>query len=195
MKTAVALLALIALGAASTACSSQRDTRRAGQVNQASPSKQGSQLLSERERRRQSMAATTHLQAMYQGAAVYFSQQAANRAGRLRPPTFPETASAPPRKIWYRTVCKDDQPTFFEPTQYTFEAPTWQALNFAVTEPFYYHYEFVSKGKGANAHFTARAIGDLDCDGVYATFEIVGSVNEKGEVVGGDGFSYRNELE
>ncbi len=47
----------------------------------------------------------------------------------------------------------------------------------------YYRYEYVSSGTGAESSFTARAIGDLDCDGVYSTFERSGSVrNENGDL-------------
>lgn len=37
-----------------------------------------------------------------------------------------------------------------------------------------------ASGKGAEASFTARAIGDLDCDGVHSTFELVGRVDGQG---------------
>ena len=46
--------------------------------------------------------------------------------------------------------------------------------------------------------FTARAVGDLNCNGVYSTFERVGrGVVEEGRlvVVGGGGIYVENELE
>lgn len=55
-----------------------------------------------------------------------------------------------------------------------FFGQTWSNLNFGfrAKEKFYNQYEFISNEKG----FTARAIGDLDCDGVFSTFEKVGNV-------------------
>lgn len=46
--------------------------------------------------------------------------------------------------------------------------PTWRALQFEVADPHYYHYQYVADGDG----FVVRALGDLDCDGTYSTFEI-----------------------
>jgi hypothetical protein len=75
------------------------------------------------------------------------------------------------------------------PSADLWSAPTWQALRFSIDDPFAYSYQFVSDGTS----FTARAIGDLDCDGDYATFEITG------QVVGGEvqmsPLSRMNELE
>lgn len=70
------------------------------------------------------------------------------------------------------------------PQATTFAFPTWQALNFSVDDPFRYRYEYVSAGTGQGAQFTARAVGDLDCDGVFSTFERSGRV--QGESVLGD---------
>jgi hypothetical protein len=61
--------------------------------------------------------------------------------------------------------------------------PTWQALNFAISDLFFYQYQFVSDGTS----FTARAVGDLDCDGIMSTFERVGTVRPGGAIqVGSD---------
>jgi hypothetical protein len=43
----------------------------------------------------------------------------------------------------------------------------WRPLGFSVDQPHAYSYELIVGAAG----FTARAIGDLDCDGDYATFE------------------------
>lgn len=65
--------------------------------------------------------------------------------------------------------------------QYIWESMTWMALQFSVNNPHYYSYEFTSSGEGEAAKFTARAIGDLDCDGTFSTFEISAKA-ENGEV-------------
>lgn len=50
--------------------------------------------------------------------------------------------------------------------------PVWQALDFEIDEPHLYQYRYHSDGKT----FDAYAIGDLDCDGVAATFTLHGDV-------------------
>ena len=60
--------------------------------------------------------------------------------------------------------------------------PGWKELKFAITEPHYYSFQFLSAGTGAAAVFTARATGDLDCDGELSTFELRGSVDRDGTV-------------
>ena len=62
--------------------------------------------------------------------------------------------------------------------------PRRQALDFAVSDPFYSKYIYASEGFDTEAQFTIRAIGDLDCDGVFSTFERIGTVNDENEVEG-----------
>lgn len=53
----------------------------------------------------------------------------------------------------------------------------WKALDFAMSDPHYYSYEFVSApADSAVQSFTAFAYGDLDCDGVYSTYSAYGEV-------------------
>lgn len=47
----------------------------------------------------------------------------------------------------------------------------WQALDFEIDEPSLYQYSYESDGRT----FTARAVGDLDCDGTSATYELRGT--------------------
>jgi hypothetical protein len=55
-----------------------------------------------------------------------------------------------------------------EPAQWA--TPTWQALKFTIDEPHYYSYEYLALPDGS---VTLRAIGDLNCDGVFSTVERV----------------------
>jgi hypothetical protein len=55
--------------------------------------------------------------------------------------------------------------------------PVWHALDVSIDEPSVYQYDYQSDGKT----FTARAIGDADCDGTSATFELHGSVDASGK--------------
>jgi hypothetical protein len=72
---------------------------------------------------------------------------------------------------------------------------TWQALSFRIEDAHRFRYEYVSEGTGPEARFAARAVGDLDCDGVYSTFERTGVVDAEGYVNGGPGRGWTNEGE
>ncbi len=63
------------------------------------------------------------------------------------------------------------------------DGDTWTALHFSVDDPHYYVYNYVSAKGVAGAvdgthNFTALAQGNLDCDGVFSTFSMFGTVNE-----------------
>ena len=51
--------------------------------------------------------------------------------------------------------------------------PVWQAIEFSVDEPHLYRYSYTSDGKT----FTAKATGDLDCDGTEAEYVMKGTVD------------------
>ncbi len=71
--------------------------------------------------------------------------------------------------------------------------PTWTALNFSVDDAHAYSYQFEVNPDGQS--FTARALGDLDCDGVYSTFETVVAVDKDGEFQGTGEIQIANEFE
>ncbi len=51
------------------------------------------------------------------------------------------------------------------PSQAQWQDPTWVGLGFSMDDPHYYQYEFISSG----SEFTARAIGNLDCDADFSS--------------------------
>lgn len=59
-------------------------------------------------------------------------------------------------------------------------SPGWKAIGFAVTEPARFQYQVLAVGEGPSAGFTIRAHADLDCDGVYSTYERTGQLDGKG---------------
>lgn len=63
------------------------------------------------------------------------------------------------------------------------DAANWGPLHFALTEPHYYQYTFITANTGNASIYTATAQGDLDCDTSLSTFEIRGSVDSEGSVV------------
>ncbi len=52
---------------------------------------------------------------------------------------------------------------------------TWSALRFAITDEHYFQYNYASAGVLSNAKYTANAHADLDCDGTFSTFQLVGT--------------------
>jgi hypothetical protein len=51
--------------------------------------------------------------------------------------------------------------------------PVWHALDFEIDEPSLFRYSYESDGKT----FTAKAVGDLDCDGIEITYELNGKID------------------
>lgn len=62
-------------------------------------------------------------------------------------------------------------------TATTWNHPTWVGLGFAPVGTQYYRYAFERTDGG----FVARAIGDLDCDGVASTYELRAEKGEDGD--------------
>jgi type II secretory pathway pseudopilin PulG len=67
----------------------------------------------------------------------------------------------------------------------------WKTLGFHIDEPFDYSYAFDVDATG----FTARAVGDLDCDGTFSTFEMAGTLQPDGTLKGAGGIFKKQELE
>jgi hypothetical protein len=93
-------------------------------------------------------------------------------SGEIVPRQFRATVALTPG----RPFCEGGQ-RLFQVSPDLWKHPTWRALDFAVEVPHPYKYEYVSSGVGDNAMFTARAIGDLNCDGVFSTFERMGTID------------------
>ncbi len=137
-------------------------------------------------RRAKTAEAEDRLSQMYRAAVSYYNQEQVSREtyGRSLEAQFPVSTQLTPA----RRCCDSGENDGRCPVNLgQWDSPTWQALNFSISEPHYYQYQFISDGQS----FTARAIGDLDCDGVFSTFERSGMVDENGDVVGSRGI-YRN---
>jgi hypothetical protein len=132
-------------------------------------------------RKSKSSEAVVHLKQMYDGARSFYE------GGSGTPPRFPKSAPAiaPP----LGSCCRQGGKCQPDPTLWT--DATWQELKFSVDDPSYYSYGYASDSKT----FTATAFGDLDCDGVYSTFEMVGSIAADGTVTGQGGMFRDKELE
>lgn len=51
--------------------------------------------------------------------------------------------------------------------------PVWKALDFQVDEPTLFQYSYSASPDGQS--FIAKAVGDLDCDGTFVTYELRGT--------------------
>ena len=56
-------------------------------------------------------------------------------------------------------------------------ATGWKCLRFEINSPQYYSYNYTATGT-STGDFTARALGDLNGDGVFSTFSAYGKVQE-----------------
>jgi len=108
---------------------------------------------------------------IYDGARAYYMGDHATRGsiGRL-PPQFPTPSQGPTPPLG--SCCKAGGKCGPNASHWT--SPVWAALQFSVSDPHYFSYSYIVKGNT----FTARANGDLDCDGEYSTFEMIGIIDE-----------------
>ncbi|MCA9546440.1 MAG: hypothetical protein KC613_18675 [Myxococcales bacterium] len=107
------------------------------------------------------------------GARAYYADEHVTAAGDVLPAQFPASAPLTPTA----SPCAQGA-VRYPPEAGLWDHATWQALRFAVDDPHPYRYEFVAGPTG----FTARALGDLDCDGALSTFERIGTVDAAGEI-------------
>ena len=150
-------------------------------------------------RRSKTSEATMNIRKLFDSSVSYYNEEQAERDGTILPRQFPVTAGAPgavDAVDW--GTCVGGDSAKFQPDADTWDADTWQALNFAVEDPFYFQYTYQSNGPattGADSAFTARANGDLNCDQILSTFERVGTVDSQNNITGGAGLYSDKELE
>lgn len=94
--------------------------------------------------------------------------------GKPLPNRFPPTFGPIPTVADITAACASGQPgAVVDYFQWATMLGTFTYANAPATSRV--SYEMQSAGAGPGAQFTARAISDLDCDGVFATYERVGS--------------------
>ncbi len=140
-------------------------------------------------RRSKSSEATMNLRKLFDSSVAYFEAEHSNRTGGLLERQFPETQVDTPGAL---CVTGDKVVT---PEASWAGSQTWQALNFAISDPHYYQYSYDASGERTSSAFTARANGDLDCDTVRSTFERVATVDSAMNVIGGAGVFTKDDLE
>jgi type IV pilus assembly protein PilA len=130
--------------------------------------------------------AITNVKKMYDGSRDYIFEEAVTRHSGIALATqFPE-----PEAVTPAGTCCSFPGGKCAPNPSDFITQTWTALKFSVDDPHYYRYEYDSTGSpgaGVGSAFTARALGDLDCDGTYSTFEMGGVWSSTDNSVNGQG--------
>ena len=128
-------------------------------------------------RKAKTVEATEGLDKIRIGARAFFQADLYSKRGKLLPRAFP-----PSSKGWTPAQgCCGQNKQKCEPAPGIWDGVPWRALQFSMAESHYYQYRFTSAGKGKDATFTAEARGDLDCDGEFSSYKIMGGVVD-GEV-------------
>jgi type IV pilus assembly protein PilA len=147
-------------------------------------------------KRSKTTEATQNLGAMYRGAVSYFEAEHATRGvdSTILAKQFPSTVAQTPAAGTPFPCCAGGAQKCL-PVATAWDNESWKALSFSISDPHYYAYQFDGTGTGTTSGFTARALGDLDCDGILATFERAGTVDANFSVKGSSAIYSVNELE
>ena len=145
-------------------------------------------------RRSKTSEATMNIRKIFDSSVSYYNGEHAARNGTILDKQFPETVAETPAN----TACNGASSKKHAPQANMWDNDSWQSLNFAVEDPFLFQYSYTSTGAaapGTDSAFTARANGDLNCDGVLSTFERVATVDAENNINGGAGLYKNKELE
>ena len=145
-------------------------------------------------RRSKTSEAVMNLRKMFDGSVAYFERDFSDRHGGTVVSQFPGVGLDYGPAPGTNPCCVGDLDKC-TPDPEAWDGNVWQALNFAIDDPHYYWYAYLSKGVGFNSAFTARAMGNLNCNNAFSTFERVGGVTAEGQVIGGAGIYMVRPLE
>jgi type II secretory pathway pseudopilin PulG len=100
-----------------------------------------------------------------------------NRIGKSAKLAYADTGKFPTGS----TPLVPDQPCCGGPNNHCPAVPdayaasaVWKALDFEIAEPTLFQYAYRGTADGQSFH--AKAVGDLDCDGISITYELEGTV-------------------
>lgn len=131
--------------------------------------------------------AVDRLAILYRSSATYWELALERSEGAVVARTFPPSAPLTPSRVPPGQRLADPPDSWNQ--------PTWRTLGFSLSEPHFFAYEYRSDGVESAAGFTARALGDLDGNGIYSTYERAGRIGAAGEVEGPDGLWVDRPLE
>ncbi len=138
-------------------------------------------------KRAKTTEAAPNLKKIFDGAKGYYEKGVRVGSARTREagaPQFPDSVGLTPLNPCCRQPGKKCRNT-------NWSSPTWAAIGFEISDPHYFQYRFSSKGRDGSALFTAGAHADLDCDGIFSTWERTATVDSEQRVVGAASV-YRN---
>ncbi len=143
-------------------------------------------------RRAKTTEALMNLRKLFDGSVSYYEQDHSDRLGKTVVSRFPGEGIAFGPAPRGNNPCCGQIGDKCPPDPEAWDGPVWHALNFGVDDPHYYWYWYKTTGVGNKARFTAIAMGNLNCNNAYSTFERVGGVGPENNVIGGSGvFSVR----
>jgi type IV pilus assembly protein PilA len=147
-------------------------------------------------RKARSSEAIVQIRKIYASSRTYiFEPYSARGVTGVLAAQFPESEARTPAG----RCCLTEGQKCIDDTRTWWTTPTWQALQFSLDDAHYYQYEYESTGSahpGAGSIFTARATGDLNCDGELSTFEMVGEWSSSDrDVRGSAGIYIKNPIE
>lgn len=129
-----------------------------------------------------STESTDAVKKIFNGAKAYYNDPPNPGVDPIKPQV---PAPSEPATPVLGTCCGDGGKC--KPSEANWSTPTWISLSFSMSDNHAYMYSYEVPNE--YAQFTARANGDLDCDGVYSTFEMYGVVDDptRGRGVSGSG--------
>lgn len=131
-----------------------------------------------------------NLRQLYNSSATYFTADHSNTAGDLVPPQFPAAVGAAEPAI--TSLGSTKITTAFDTG--VAGSQTWRALQFGLTDPHYFAYQYNNAGVTTAATLTISAFANLDDDAEYSTFVRFGTIVAM-ELTGSAGLYEANELE
>jgi prepilin-type N-terminal cleavage/methylation domain-containing protein len=137
-------------------------------------------------RRSYTTEATMNLRVMYDGSVSYYMGEHSNSSGAILARQFPDSAIPTPSFI--------PQGVKHPALATEFETPEWEALDFAVRDPYWYQYSFTSSASGGTNTAVMMAQGDLDGDTRPSTFQRIATGTADG-VRGGTALTAVDEIE
>jgi hypothetical protein len=143
-------------------------------------------------RRAKTGEAPQNLRRMFDSSVLYFQRDHSVRDGDAVPHQFPDSITLTPGDDFCQGRSNADR---WKPSASYWRSPTWEALNFTLADPHLYAYQYVAIGDEESATFTARAIGDLNCNGTFSTFERIAKVDADLNVIGATMIYIEDELE
>jgi type IV pilus assembly protein PilA len=144
-------------------------------------------------RRSKTIEASMNVRKLFDASVAYFEAEHADNVGAALAKQFPASVAITPGNP--NTACCGKSGDRCPPSSTNFTAVTWAALNFSISDPFYFGYQYDSSGTETSSKFQAWAFGDLDCDAILSTYGRSGSVLGDRSVSGGGGLYSKNEIE